>query len=325
MTDNHTLLQKADLAMSDLTTNGGALLPEQAAEFIRKLIAQPTMVAQSRVVEMQASERKINKIGFGTRIMRKAVSAVALTSGQRSKPTTEQITMTTKEVIAEVRLPYDVLEDNIERGVSATNSAPNAPWSSGLQETLVTLIAERAALDLEELALLADTAFTSGDADEQDYLSLFNGWLKLAAGGSGNANDWGNAAIDKAMFLAAHKALPVQYLRNKGLMRHFLSTDQEANYRDTLANRGTALGDSYITGNAPVPAYGVPVEPVHLMPEAKSLFTNPKNLLFGIQRQVSMEFDKDITTRVYIVVLTARVAVTVEEVQATVLTTNIAS
>ena len=42
------------------------------------------------------------------------------------------------------------------------------------------------------------------------------------------------------------------------------------------------------------------------MPEDKGLFTNPLNLLMGVQRQVLMEFDKDIRTREYIIVRTAR-------------------
>ena len=107
--------------------------------------------------------------------------------------------LSTQEVMAEVRLPYDVLEDNIERAVAAGNEPSNSPWSSGLQETLVTLIAERAALDLEELCLLGDTAYTNpGNADDQAYLSMFDGWLKLA--GAGHVVNWANAAIAKEMF-----------------------------------------------------------------------------------------------------------------------------
>lgn len=157
MSSNQILLQKADLALADLSANGGLLMPEQGAAFIRKLIKEPTLIKEARVVEMAAPQRKINKIGFANRILRKAQSGVALTQAQRAKPGTEHIMLSTQEVMAEVRLPYDVLEDNIERAVAAGNEPSNSPWSSGLQETLVTLIAERAALDLEELCLLGDT------------------------------------------------------------------------------------------------------------------------------------------------------------------------
>lgn len=322
MASNDTLLRKADLAIADLTANGGTLLPEQGASFIRKLILQPTILKECRVVEMTSPQRKINKIGFGARIMRKATSGVALTQGQRSKPTTQQLELNTKEQIAEVRLPYDALEDNIERATAANNEASNT-GPGGLRQTLLDLIAERAALDLEELALLSDTAYTSGDADDQDYMSQFNGWMKLAST-TGNVVDVANATVSKAMFKAGMKIMPKQYLRNLAQMKHYVSVNNEIEYRDTLANRTGQLGDGMTTGQMEAFAYGSPVAKASLMRETEGLYTHPKNLIFGIQRQVSMEFDKDITARVYIIVLTCRVAVQIEETAATTVYQNIA-
>jgi len=332
MSSNKSLLQKADIAIADLQSNGGVLNPEQGANFIRKLIKQPTLIKQCRIVEMVAPIRKINKIGFGSRILRKATSATALTaSGSnstsldgRAKPTTSQIQLTTTENIAEVRLPYDVLEDNIERATAANNEAMNT-GPSGLRQTLIDLIAERAALDLEELGLLGDTAYTNGsDTDDQAYLSQLDGWLKLSATG-GNIVDNGGATINKTTFKNGSKTLPKQYIRNKAAMRHFVSNNNEIEYRDTLANRVGALGDGMTTGDLPAYAYGSLVAPVQLMPEDRGLFTDPMNLIFGIQRQVSMEFDKDITARVYIIVLTCRIAFQLEEATALIEYQNISS
>jgi len=323
MSSNESLLRKADLAMADLTSNGGDLLPEQGASFIRKLIKQPTLIRMCRVVEMTTPQRKINKIGFGSRIMRKATSATALTQNQRSKPTTEQIELNTKEQIAEVWLPYDVLEDNIERATAANNENSNT-GPGGLRQTLIDLIAERAALDTEELGLLAYTAYTSGDADDQAYMSQFNGWLKLAETG-GNVVDIASATVSKNMFKQGVKAMPQQYKRNVGALHHFVSVNQETEYRDTLADRVGPLGDSSVTGNNALMAFGSPISKVSLMPEDKGLYTDPLNLIFGIQRQVSMEYDKDISARVYKIVLTMRIAFQVEEDEAMVYYQNIAS
>jgi hypothetical protein len=41
--------------------------------------------------------------------------------------------------------------------------------------------------------------------------------------------------------------------------------------------------------------------------------THPLNLIFGVQRQIHIESDKDIQAREYIIVLTARVDLQVEE------------
>jgi hypothetical protein len=332
MSTNLSLLQKADIAIADLQTNGGVLEPEQGASFIRRLIKTPTLIRVCRVVEMTSPQRKINKIGFGNRILRKATSATALTpTGSngtvldgRAKPTTDQITLTTKEQIAEVRLPYDVLEDNIERALTADNAPPNT-GPGGLRQTLIDLIAERAALDLEELGLLANPAYTNGaDADDQAYLSQLNGWLYTGQT-SGHIADAGQATISKAVFKSGLKTLPPQFQRNKAALRHYVSVNQETEYRDTLADRGTSMGDSAVTGAGPLFAFGSPVESVALMPETNGLFLDPLNLIFGIQRQVSMEFDKDITARVYIIVLTTRVDFQVEQPDGMVQYQNIAS
>jgi hypothetical protein len=332
MSSNGALLRKADLAITDLQNNGGVLSPEQGATFIRKLIKQPTLIRVCRVVEMNAPIRKINKIGFGSRILRAATSAVALTAAGsngtaldgRAMPTTEQIELQTKEQIAEVRIPYDAMEDNIERATTATNELPNT-GPAGLRQTIIDLIAERAALDMEELAILANLTYTNGaDADDQAYLSQFNGWLNIAQT-LGNVSNVGGASISKSVFKQGLKTMPSQYQRNKAALNHFVSVNNETEYRDTLADRGTALGDQMTQGTSPTFAFGSPVLPVALMPETNGLFTDPLNLIFGIQRQVSMEFDKDISARVYIIVLTARIAFQIEEATAIVAYENIAT
>ena len=79
---NQEVIQKADLALSDLET-AGKLNPEQTDRFIRTLIDQPTLLNAVRTVAMGAPQMKINKIGFGTRILRPAVSATPLSAADR--------------------------------------------------------------------------------------------------------------------------------------------------------------------------------------------------------------------------------------------------
>lgn len=302
MASNQEIVKKADIALSDLAT-AGRLSVDQTDRFIRTLIDQPTLLNSVRTVAMGTPEMKINKIGFGSRILRPAVSATALASGDRVKPDLGSVTLNTKEVIAEVRIPYDVIEDNIERGNIAVGAETGA---GGFHQTIVDMIAERAALDLEELAIKGDTA--SGDS----YLALQNGYLKLATANVVNVA----GAFSKEAVKAALKATPDKYLRNRAAMQHFLSIDNETEMRDVYANRATALGDSQIQGNLPLYVFGSQIKGVPLMPSSGGLFTNPLNLIFGIQRNIQIEYDKDITSRVFIIVLTARVALEIEEVNA---------
>jgi hypothetical protein len=323
MTTNRELLTKADWALSDLTSSSGLLNPEQADTFIRKLLVQPVMLGQVRRVVMNAPTRKVNKIGFGSRILMPATSATALaadssSTNRRSKPTTSQITLTTSEVIAEIRLPYEIIEDNIERGnIGLRTDVGGEAVSGGIKDTIMSLIAERAAVDLEELALKGDK--NSGDA----FLALQDGWLIGVAGSGSHTVDAAGAPISRRMLTDGMKSLPSQYRRNRGSLGHFLSTENEIDYRETLAQRETAMGDAQLTSTAPVYGAGAPVVGVGQMPASQGFLTNPLNLLFGIQRDIHLETGKDISARQYIIVLTARIALQVEEAEACVKYINI--
>jgi hypothetical protein len=307
---NQEVIQKADLALSDLAT-AGKLNPEQTDRFIRTLIDQPTLLASIRTVAMGAPQMNINKIGFGSRILRPAVSATALPDADRSKPDLGKVQLETKEVIAEVWIPYDVIEDNIEKG---NVNVPLQTGAGGLHQTIVDLIAERAALDLEELAIRGDTANLT-----DTYLALQNGYLKLATANAVNVG----GAFDKAAVKQALKTMPTRYLRNRPSLIHYVSVDNETEIRDQYGSRMTALGDQQVQGTLPVYIYGSKVDAVALMPGDVGLFTDPMNLIFGIQRNIMIEYTKDIRARVFIIVLTARVDFQIEEVNAVVKYTGI--
>lgn len=318
MSSNAEVIRKADWALSDLESNGGLMNPEQANTFIRKLLAQPTVLGQVRRVVMSAPQRKINKISFADRILRAGVQSIGgvdtkvdlddTTNRTRAKPTTEQIELNSREVIAEVRLPYEVIEDNIEGGNIGQSRDGGGASHGGIVDTIMTLIAERAALDLEELAILGDT----GSADP--YLAMVTGYLARA---TTHVVDADGDPVSRALFKEGMLALPSQYRRNRTALRHFVSTEQEIEYRETIANRETSLGDSHLgAGALPVYGSGAPVEGVALMPQAQGFLTHPMNLIFGIQRQIHVESAKDIRNREYIIVLTARVDFQVEETDA---------
>ena len=310
-------LKKADFFLADLSA-GGLLTVAQNQTFIRNLIDQPTLLNQVRIVEMDTPSMELNKIGFGKRILRKANEGTALadaavdgtpfapsTSGEyraRAKPQTSKVTLNTKEVIAEVRITYSALEDSIERG--------------NLENTVYALIGERAALDLEELIISGDTSL---DNDDQ-YLDLTDGVLKLA---TAHTVDAAGAPVSASIFNSVLKALPTKYRRNRSSMRFFTSMDVEQDYRLALSTRGTGLGDAILTGTQAVPVFGVPLVGAALMPQSNILFTNPKNIIFGIQRNIRIEAEKLISEREVKIVLSARVAVGIEETDAVVKVTNL--
>ena len=68
---------------------------------------------------------------------------------------------------------------------------------------------------------------------------------------------------------------------------------------------------------------GIPLRGAAKMPADQALLTPPGNIIFGVQRKMRLEYDTDIRERVFIIVLTMRVAVGIEEEEMIVKATNI--
>lgn len=298
--NNNQIIEKATMTLQDLA-NGGQMNPEQSAQFLRMVQNAPTIMRSARFVPMNGDSRTIEKIGFGQRILRPATEATALNASDRAVPTTGKIALNAKEVIAEVNISYDTLENNIE--------------GANLHDTIVQMIAERAAVDIEELALNGDTA--SADT----YLKLIDGFLKKA---NAHTVDAASAAITKEIFKNAQKVVPAKYQRDPAAWRYYMSHSVALDWKDSVAGRQTALGDRALEGGQAT-AYGVPVEGVAMLNPydngagitvTDGLYTHPQNLIVGMSRNIRMEFDKDIRARTFIIVLTAKVDVQIEEVDA---------
>lgn len=294
-------LQKADMVLANLTSQGGLLNPEQSDTFLRILMDSPTIINACRTVPMNAPELEINKIGLGNRILRAAVENTRLVASDRSKPDLEKITLQTKEVIAELLIPYSVLEDNIERG--------------NMENTMLQMIAERAALDIEELILKGDV--TSADP----YLALLDGVFKQMVSHEVDCTPTG---ITADSFSNAIKAMPPKYKRNKNLLRFYTSFDAEQDYRNLVAKRQTIGGDGWLTGADALRCSGVSIEPVAMIDAdlGEAMLINPQNIILGVQRQFRIESERLISERQVKIVLTARLDMKLETEEATVKLSN---
>jgi HK97 family phage major capsid protein len=300
-------LELADIAIAQLDTNGGLLEPDQANAFIDMIMEEPTILPQARVIRMPAPEVKINRLGFGSRVLKAARTTGSanddgsndryLLKADRSAPTTAQIQLTSSEVMAEVRIPYEVLEDNIE--------------GQSMEAHIMRLLAKQAALDLEEFALWADTG--SGDA----FLALQNGWLKRS---TAHVADNLGEGVNPDLFANALLALPQKYLRYLDQMRGFISVANTIRYRQKVAQRQTGYGDAALQNAIPLSAHGLKLEGTPMLAAdnlgATGLVTFPKNLIFGIRRDITVETDKDIRSREYIIVLTLRTGLQVDDADA---------
>ncbi len=311
--ENQATLIKDALSTADFKTAGGYLNSEQSSKFLRGVIDQPTLLNTVRSIIIDGENKKIEKIGFGQRIMRAGVENTALTADKYAKPQFGKVELTTKELVAEVRLSYDTLETNIER--------------AQLKNTIIQMIQERVALDIEELIL-------QGDKDSSDaYLAILDGFLKKA---SGHIVDAQNTEISLTHFSQLIRSVPKKYIRNMNDWTLYTSRNIDLSWKEQIASRNTVAGDRFLLENTNATALGYKIVPIAMMPENLTydptkftpdsgdevdglgavLFTNPQNLIVGFTRKVQMEQDKDISARQHIIVVTLKLDAAIEETDA---------
>jgi len=303
MSDSRKIIEKADTSVSQLTSDGGYLSPEKFDQFFDVLMDGPhNMINQARTVTMSGPQKDIDKIGMNSRMLRPAPSSGStLNADQRYRPQFSQVSLNTKKFMGEVFLPYDVLEDNIERG--------------NLEQTIINKSAQRIRKDLSELLVLGDTS------SEDLYLQTTDGVFQLA----GHQIDGsGISAIDKSLFELALKAMPDKYLEDKESMGFWVSPTNELNYHSNFAARETAGGDaSYTTSPMAPPIYGIKVMPEYRVPNSDLLLTFAQNIILGIQRDVTLRTEEEPRADGVTFVWTVRLDIQLEESDATVRVKNI--
>ena len=310
--DTQELLEKA-IDTSDLAA-GGLLNAEQVNKFVDYVVDQTTLIRDARVIRMRAPITQVAKIATSGRVSKPKTEGVA--PGELSEPTFGNVQLTAVGVITPFEATYESLEDNIE--------------GESFEDTLIRVMAKQTATDLEELALQGDT----GSADP--YLALLNGWRTLAD--DGHVYDHGGVAPDKALFSEMFKALPDKYQRDYSDLRFYLAPARAQDYRSTLAESATVIGEKFLLEAAPLTVFGIPVVSAPLIPTnlagippvggtgySYALLAPRQNLLWGIHREIRIDKDRDIMRGVNQYAITTRVACEYEEDDAVVVGINIAA
>jgi hypothetical protein len=140
------------------------------------MAAQQVMLSEARTVTSSAAKWNESILDMNGRIMRPGIEAQRLAEGQRRKPATGIVEISTVLGRAEIPVSDETLEDNVA--------------GANIVASIQRLIADQAGFDVEDLFVNGDTG--SGDA----WLALTNGWLKQAtSGGSGAGNDTPNTFV----------------------------------------------------------------------------------------------------------------------------------
>ena len=170
------------------------------------------------------------------------------------------------------------------------------------ENTLLSMMGERVGEDLEFWALFADKTATNNK-----LLSTTDGWIKksgvqIKSKGADSAKgvfDLKNTI--EAMFDSMIKNMPIRFRQKRPLLKFFVPFEVEDAYRNLLKSRGTSLGDETQTGFNGLAYKGIPIEYCPTLDSedgrsldntATSILTNPKNMAWGIWKNLSIEPDR---------------------------------
>ena len=286
---NRTILEKANQALADLAT-GGLLNEEQAKDFLTIAIKASRVLPLVTNQRMNKPEQQIDKLLWDDQVMYPGAEATAIAAADESKAAFSRVTLSAKTLKGVTRMTDEVLEDNIIR--------------NSLKDRLLTEMAVKVSQDMENLLLNGDTALTG-------LLGTFDGVIKQA---TSNVYVAGGSALTKDVLKNVIKTMPVQYRDEHDMMRFFTSDNAVLDYRATLTDRATALGDAFLTGNGDIqfqntPLKGVPMFPTELgagSDETVVLYLNPKNIYAGVYKDIRLESDRNIETGVTTFVVRTR-------------------
>jgi hypothetical protein len=274
------------------SSKGGLLNPEQSARFLDYMFDATVIGKVARTVRMKADTTEIDRIGVGERLM--TVASEAQDTGSNAAVTFSKINLTTRKLRMDWEISTESLEDNIE--------------GPDLEDHIARLMATQAGNDIEDVVL-------NGDTDGSGLMTAFDGVVKKAKA-YGHVVDAGGAAITRATFNSALKALPRKYkqrrtdlrfLAGSNLIQDFLYTSSNstnfATPQDIASSliRGESAGLGGPAGFVAPFAYGIPIVEVPLLPETQTgdysgtsgshgdvHLTFPNNVVIGIKRDVTV-------------------------------------
>lgn len=279
--DNRTLISKAAVDTAALGT-GGKMSPEQAKQFITFMKDYSSFLRQVNFITMQKTSRELDSLEVNKRSMRRQKE-------NADNPATGTISTSRRRLDAiGVIMPYDItfqfMKENIE--------------GAGVNTTLAKLFAQQFANDTVDLAFNGDESKST-----DDFLSINNGWLKIAADDTGthkfdteDSQDYLNTVFPGLLASMPGKYYQLYKDEDKSKIKIFCSHAANRKYKQQLQERNTALGDSVLVSGKNVLYDGFEIYPVGFLPDDTLIATPFENLVYGIYG-ASLEVYHDIVPR----------------------------
>lgn len=272
------------------TTTGGQLTAQDAEKFISTVRDQNDVFGTHvDVVSVTGTTKNIDVIGLASRLLRGGVEGEA-PSGTQS-PTIVRRQLVTKEVILPYDITYDFLEENIE--------------GKDVDKLIQDAFAKQFSNDLLDLGCNGD------EASLDEFVKLNNGWVKVLEADE----DTIALSVDAAdvvkykdiIFPGLLKALPPKWRNDPDALAFYVSPNVEVDYRGSLAERGTALGDQFLVEKKAARFNGIEVKPVAYFSDTVFVLTLKKNFKAGISRKITYETQRQPRKRLIEYTITAKV------------------
>ena len=267
---------------------------QQADRFIDLLVDTSVLLKRIRRVRKDNAKGEINKLDLGTIVTE---GANATSQARTSTPTERVTTYDMVKYRSAFDLRSDFLEDNLEK--------------AAVRDRILGMFTKAMTIDAEMASIEGDDDLPVGDDQtrENNLLGVNDGFHKILL-----ANVPANQIIDadgKApsddLYYEMRRRVSSRYRVAKPLYRFIAPSGPCDKWVKDWAGRPTTGGDSSLaTGEAPGP-WGVPMLEVPLFPENLAFtttgsvaktdgsfiwYTPYENLIWFVQREITIEFDR---------------------------------
>ena len=296
-----TWAEKRTIDTALFSSDAGKLSTETADSFIDFFVNEQTTLGRCQVRRMAGPRGTIDRLNFATEKIRLATESTA--QSVSDSVTLSRRNLTTNEIIWTEDISLSFLEDNIARG--------------NVESVIAGKLGQAFGTDMNSLGWRGDTAEAN-----TTFLGVDDGWNHLMEADSDviDVDLSGNTtgSVCKQNFRDVLKAMPNKY-RTIGDLTFFCPPGFAQEYADEYADRATAGGDAVLVGGFPNLRYfGIPIIPESAMVTksgdsgaaalgAKLLLTPVSNLVFGIQRDLTVDAEWNPRKRVVEYTLSARI------------------
>ena len=312
------LMSKSAIDSSSLPNS--VLNREQANRFIDLVVNESVLLQRTRTVRVNRNKGEINKLDLGT-----IVTEGAHTTSKASTrvPTESVVTYDCEKYRSAFDLKTDFMEDPLER--------------AGIRDTLLSMFSKRIAIDTELAAIEGDDSKAVGDGQtaENNLLGVNDGWAQILKDRVPAAQqiDAGDKAPSKILYYQMKRAIPSRYRAAKPDYVWIVPSGPADKWKLDWSDRETAGGDAALSsGLAPRP-WGIPLLEVPLRPEdgaggsgdRSQIWCTPlNNLIYFVQRDITIEFDRQPRQDVWEITIHFRVDFEVENSDLVVIANDVA-